>query len=427
MTSNFFDCITLADKETVQSAVIAWVFSDKCNGLTFDSRLNALGELFGVPSSELNGIDSIVAKTEWQHIDILFELRKGDDVQAILVIENKIKSGLHDNQLERYVEQLSSKCILKSTNVPNPYHNVKYYLAYLTLLKRGDIKVPDKSDNNVTWKNVCYNDLYDKLNKSLEGSSTAPAGQHIDHQIAKSYCESINQMAAISKDAMDNPSLIFEKNILNPDVEQNHLYIQEHKLGHVLQVYYFEKIKESISGDIRKEFSDKEVKISDIRVNYGLQSDDAEFLIEIKAVNIPGFNKYLDSISLENDGEALFWITFQKNSFVIAIGKDYHNKDKHKTNCEWLEDRKLLRIGKCSEKNETIWDKYKKHGNTKWRCNAPKKGYPRMSISIDANKILPLNNQQHWYDKPNESLKQGFKICIDTLLDIFRTNKVLSV
>ena len=419
MTSNFFDCITLADKETVQSAVIAWVFSDKCEGLTFDSRLNALGELFGVPSSELNGIDSIVAKTEWQHMDILFELREKGNVKAILVIENKIKSGLHDNQLERYVEQLSSKNILnkkgKDTNTKNPYNNVKYYLAYLTLLERDniDIEVLDKSGNKVTWKNFCYKELCDKLNESLTASASADAGKHIDHQIAKSYCKSIEQMFDKSNEAMGDPKLIFEK---NDD------YIQEHKLGHVLQVYYFEKIKGQISDYIREVFKKERAEISDIRVNYGLQSDDAEFLIEIEAGNIPGFNEYLksfkelDSNSSVNESEVVFWITFQKNSFVIAIGKDYDKKDCHEQNCQWLEKRKLLRRDKCSDKNQTIWDEYKK--NTKWRCNTPKKSYPRMSISIDANKILELDNQ-HWYDNPEDSLKIGFKKCIETLRQIF--------
>ena len=45
---------------------------------------------------------------------------------------------------------------------------------------------------------------------------------------------------------------------------------------------------------------------------YGQQSDNAEFLIEIKAGKIPGFNKYLDFISKKNDDKAVFWITFQK-------------------------------------------------------------------------------------------------------------------
>ena len=151
---------------------------------------------------------------------------------------------------------------------------------------------------------------------------------------------------------------------------------------------------------------------------YGQQSDNAEFLIEIKAGKIPGFNKYLDSINKTNDDKAVFWITFQKNSFVIAIGKDYDDIVNHNTNCEWLKERKLLRIN--SNEDPTIWDEYKKeHKNLKWRCNAPKRGYPRMSISIDANKILQLNNQQHWYDKPQEYQKEGFIKCIETLLDIF--------
>ena len=50
--SNFFNLLTLADKEKVQSAVIAWFLSSKCSALTAQARENALKTLFNIENDE---------------------------------------------------------------------------------------------------------------------------------------------------------------------------------------------------------------------------------------------------------------------------------------------------------------------------------------------------------------------------------------
>ena len=71
--SNFFNSIGIADMEKVHSAVIGWMFSDKCeafgnSGKRVKSKL--LCDLFGVPEVEFN---TITVYIEAFNIDILIE------------------------------------------------------------------------------------------------------------------------------------------------------------------------------------------------------------------------------------------------------------------------------------------------------------------------------------------------------------------
>ena len=61
MPSNFFDAITLADKETVQSAVIAWLFSSDCNAFTHSAKLKSLKAMFDIQEN-LDHVDEIERK-----------------------------------------------------------------------------------------------------------------------------------------------------------------------------------------------------------------------------------------------------------------------------------------------------------------------------------------------------------------------------
>lgn len=117
MTSTFFETVCLSDKERVQSSVIAWIFSDECKAISLQDKLTALENLIK-PTSKWNNINSIEPLVEWQHMDILILLKEGGDLKDVVVIENKIKCDLHDNQLTRYSSQLTSQYILDKNGIP---------------------------------------------------------------------------------------------------------------------------------------------------------------------------------------------------------------------------------------------------------------------------------------------------------------------
>ena len=111
MASTFFETVCLSDKERVQSSVIAWIFSDECKAINLYDKLTALANLLGTNRTDWNNITSMESVVEWQHMDILILLKVGGDLKDVVVIENKIKCDLHDNQLTRYSSQLTSQYI----------------------------------------------------------------------------------------------------------------------------------------------------------------------------------------------------------------------------------------------------------------------------------------------------------------------------
>lgn len=374
MASNFFSSISMADVERVQSAVIAWLFSDSCKALTLQAKLDALRNIFNI-STNLSQIDEVEAQTEFQHMDIVFFLKKKGTIKNILVIENKIKCDLHDNQLQRYEQQVKSL-------------GCKYSLVYLTLLP---------GPNYGNWNNIPYSKLYYELRAALMASSTACSSAP-DYQIAMSYYESILILAQTAAEAMDNPSMMFSSTPAS--------YIGTYRLRHVLQVYYFRSAKQHIEKELtdylQAKVIDQPFKVS---VNYGIQSDNAEILVQFTDGYL--VDKYLD---FGSNGKGDFSIAFQNGTFKIAVAKNYWNKEPKDT--QLLQARKLMR----NSGKDSIWDI---NADKSWRVNAPKNSYARMSISQKAKDLLSLSSD--WYLQPNPEsvLSDGFKKCVDQLLQIF--------
>lgn len=374
MASNFFSLISMADVERVQSAVIAWLFSDSCKALTLQAKLDALKSIFSIDTN-LSHIDEIEAHTEFQHMDIVFYLKEKGTKKYILVIENKIKSDQHDNQLKRYVQQVTS-------------FRVPYSLVYLTLLS---------GPNYDNWNNVPYSKLHSELRVALMASSIACSSAP-DYQIAMSYYESILILAQTAAKAMVNPSMMFSSTPAP--------YIGAYRLRHVLQVYYFRSVKQHIEKELTAYLQAKVINQPfKVSVNYGIQSDNAEILVQFTDGYL--VDKYLN---FGASGKGDFSIAFQSGTFKIAVAKNYWAKDPKDT--QLLQSRKLMRT---SGKN-SIWDTVGKP----WRVNAPKNSYARMSISQKAKDLLSLSSD--WYDPqqhPESVLSNGFKRCVDQLLKMF--------
>lgn len=378
MASNFFSLISMADVERVQSAVIAWLFSDSCKALTLQAKLDALNGIFTIDTN-LSHIDEIEALTEFQHMDIMFYLKEKGTIKYILVIENKIKSDQHDNQLDRYEQQV------KSFGVP-------YSLVYLTLLPGPN----DDNPNDDNWNNVPYEKLHSELWAALMASSVACSSAP-DYQIAMSYCESIRILAQTAEKAMVNPSMMFSSTPAP--------YIRTYRLRHVLQVYYFRSVKQHIEQELTAHLQYQGISQPfKVSVNYGIQSDNAEILVEFTEGYL--VNKYLD---FGASGKGDFSIAFQSGTFKIAVAKNYWDKDPKDT--QLLQSRKLMRTSGM----DSIWDTVGKP----WRVNAPKNSYARMSISQKAKDLLSLNRDWYLQPHPELVLSDGFKRCVEQLLTMF--------
>ena len=141
--------------EKVHSAVIGWMLSDKCeafgqNGLEARSRL--LQNIFKIDESEqISDFKSIKAIIEWKNIDILVVTNSGEEDEKCWIIENKIKSTQHSDQLNRYTKIINCKYLMSSRQYPvyfmdprkfdvnkfklNPYTDTKKDFCFLTLIE----------------------------------------------------------------------------------------------------------------------------------------------------------------------------------------------------------------------------------------------------------------------------------------------------
>ena len=92
----FFEFIAAADAEKVHSQTIGWIFSENCEVFDDNDKSSMLKELINVKNEKIDFIPTRV-DVEISDIDILITC--GD---KLIIIENKIKSSHHSNQLFKY-------------------------------------------------------------------------------------------------------------------------------------------------------------------------------------------------------------------------------------------------------------------------------------------------------------------------------------
>ncbi|WP_033959053.1 PD-(D/E)XK nuclease family protein [Psychroserpens jangbogonensis] len=133
--NSFLENLGFANLERMHTEFLAWLISDKCNAVTKENKLHFLSNITEI--KDITEIKSI--QTEIDQIDLLVETDKG-----LIVLENKIKSSQHSNQLEKYRKHVSKF-----------YPNSEYFFIFLTLAP----EVPHDSH----WKHISYSSIYPYL------------------------------------------------------------------------------------------------------------------------------------------------------------------------------------------------------------------------------------------------------------------------
>ena len=406
MASTFFEIVCLSDKERVQSSVIAWIFSSECKAIYLQDKLTALENLIK-PTYKWNNITSMESLVEWEHMDILILLKDNNGVLTdVVVIENKIKCDLHDDQLTRYSTQLKSQNILDKngkpkTNEINPYYKATHHYGYLTLINHNSVT----DDNNIVWTNFTYKKLYDELCNGLNnGNKSDP-----DYHITESYLNALKNMVSVANAAICNPCILFldKSHLSNNAFHSKWDYIRKYKLRHVLQVNYFESIKENVENAINDYLvATYNGQTCTVRVSYGMQSDNAEIALDFKNGYL--ITQYLD-FAPNRQGD--FCIAAQSGSFKIAAAKDYNNKNNATRNKELLQNRGFMRT---TGNKDSIFDLYAQKQDGTWRVNAPRNKSDRARMSISRSAV----NSNEWFIKDNVIAE--FKSCIDSLYDMLQ-------
>ncbi|MCK5742513.1 MAG: PD-(D/E)XK nuclease family protein [Chlorobi bacterium] len=140
LETTLFEYLGVADMERIHSQTLAWIFSKKCKALNNTQRKTLIYDIFGI-EDDCSGIETI---TEFKHIDIVIKLDN-----HVIYIENKIKSGLSNKQLERYNK------FIEATTEFGERKPKKYYLTLY------DMKDNDRKTKK--WNNIQYKTIIDAL------------------------------------------------------------------------------------------------------------------------------------------------------------------------------------------------------------------------------------------------------------------------
>ena len=93
----FFEFISAADAEKVHSQTIGWIFSKECDVFDRNQKSMILNDLISSKDNKREDFCPKKVNVEVYDIDILIETS-----DHLIIIENKIKSSQHSNQLFKY-------------------------------------------------------------------------------------------------------------------------------------------------------------------------------------------------------------------------------------------------------------------------------------------------------------------------------------
>lgn len=153
---NIFKIINMVDKEAVHSDMLAWLFNPYENHDFNDKAVKGLLMQLSEKDAEyinllLQDYSDLEVYREYtidngRRIDILLESRNN---KVIIIIENKIRSGEGDNQLEDYKKYIDEK-----------YNDYNRIFLYLTPEK-------ERKEKYKGYIHITYNTIYKILNNIL--------------------------------------------------------------------------------------------------------------------------------------------------------------------------------------------------------------------------------------------------------------------
>ena len=189
--SNFFNAIGVADMEKVHSAVIGWMLSDKCQAFDIKAKSTLLCNLF---QENVRVFKTIIVQVEVYNIDILIETEDNLGNKECWVIENKIKSNQHSNQLDKYVNIIEGTA-LSTQLITTKYVNYPAHYCFLTLIPESPRGV-----HYLKWKNLQYKGFLNHLRNALNSKKN-----HVDAHILAEYAQCLFEMTSALNDFLEHP------------------------------------------------------------------------------------------------------------------------------------------------------------------------------------------------------------------------------
>lgn len=251
--SGIFEYLMAAAMEKVHSQVLGWIFSlrDAHNLNEKESfGVALLKRILGIENETIS-IESVVV--EYNNFDILIEWKR-NGTNCTLIIENKIKSSEHSNQLARYVEDM--KVLVEkedSFQHYSPYQKERHYYFLLQLIHEKNLHEP--------WRQLNYSSLSNYLLLALQDdqvSITANARTMLEQ-----YLDCITRLSDSVDQFILNPAkfgFVFSEGKTRKLVGSKHLnqhqifsvenYIKANQLETILQkAFYFKLMQEDVLAD----------------------------------------------------------------------------------------------------------------------------------------------------------------------------------
>jgi hypothetical protein len=238
----FFEFIAAADAEKVHSQTIGWMFSPASKALTTKQKMHILSGFFDCNELELADFEVDEVFVEYKDIDILIVCKS-----VVIVIENKIKSTQHSDQLNKY-ERIISEI--------NGFNSKLYKPKFIYLTLFGE------SANNRNWKDLNYSKLYDIIVSNSSKHSDSSEFDVQEQYILKSYLKTINQLTS-ALDWIENDYQVREWVFQNGDFAKSNVYnynfsdknsrikyLAETGLVRFIQKYYYKKVIDYLDSQL---------------------------------------------------------------------------------------------------------------------------------------------------------------------------------
>lgn len=288
MRLNFFNTLSLVDVERVHSQVISWMFHPENEALSLEEKSIVLTQLFHLPNKSYSHIQAF---TEENHIDIII-LAENNAEKDLYLIENKLKSSQHSNQLSRY------KAFIEQDPLNRFQGMTVARFGYLTLL--------NEEANSDGWINLNYANLSNILNKIFLNKNI----HNPDQVILKEYVVALDYLVATIQDFLQHPEKYrnvfeegsltkWEKRIKNRQapLSERQKYIANNQLETPLQKLYLTQVSKEVNFSANLEIGETngvafiqyhfptQVQFDKTLMQYGVQFQGNSIKINLSAVD----------------------------------------------------------------------------------------------------------------------------------------------
>ena len=208
--NSFFEILSISDKERIHSSMIGWMLSNKCNVLTDDIKKGFFKSVLGIKTENFK-IDKVI--NEYKKVDIYIKTDKFN-----VLIENKLKSTQHSNQLAKYNKTF------------NLIDKKNYHPFLLSLIEEE----PEQSN----WKTITYNKVLSYFKQFVDDFK----GEEKEIIYLNDYLLFLEKLTVsfnLFHEETSSFEYIFDENCSENSDERMKSFLVDNKLSQIFNISFF--------------------------------------------------------------------------------------------------------------------------------------------------------------------------------------------